>query len=126
SEQGGDWFFHCHILYHMMSGMGRVFSYQNTLVDKTDITDPKVAKRGLNSDDRQYHPMARIGLESNGSDGEIMLANTRYRFTTEWRIGLDKDMGYESESHFGRYIGRMQWLFPYVGWDFRKRTIDPS
>ncbi|MEO6167554.1 MAG: multicopper oxidase domain-containing protein, partial [Chitinophagales bacterium] len=22
----GDWFFHCHILYHMMSGMGRVFS----------------------------------------------------------------------------------------------------
>src|SRR3546814_10787067 len=36
-----------------------------------------------------------------------------------------KDMGYESESHFGRYIGRMQWLFPYIGWDFRKRTIDP-
>src|SRR3546814_482841 len=36
-----------------------------------------------------------------------------------------KNMGYESESHFGRYIGRMQWLFPYIGWDFRKRTIDP-
>ena len=25
----GDWFFHCHILYHMMSGMGRVFTYEN-------------------------------------------------------------------------------------------------
>jgi len=25
----GDWFFHCHILYHMMSGMGRVISYEN-------------------------------------------------------------------------------------------------
>ena len=24
----GDWFFHCHILYHMMSGMGRIFSYE--------------------------------------------------------------------------------------------------
>ena len=23
----GDWFFHCHVLYHMMSGMTRVFSY---------------------------------------------------------------------------------------------------
>jgi FtsP/CotA-like multicopper oxidase with cupredoxin domain len=23
----GDWFFHCHILYHMMGGMARVFSY---------------------------------------------------------------------------------------------------
>lgn len=22
-------FFHCHILYHMMSGLGRVFSYEN-------------------------------------------------------------------------------------------------
>ncbi|NCI46701.1 multicopper oxidase domain-containing protein [Sediminibacterium soli] len=126
SEPGGDWFFHCHILYHMMSGMGRVFSYQDTLVDKTDITDSKVAKRGLNSDDRQFHPMARIGLESNGSDGEIMLANTRYKLSTEWRIGLNKDMGYESESHFGRYLGRMQWWFPYIGWDFRKRTVDPN
>src|SRR5690606_58920 len=25
----GDWFFHCHILYHMMAGMNRVFSYEN-------------------------------------------------------------------------------------------------
>src|SRR5680860_1015880 len=23
----GDWFFHCHILYHMMSGMARIISY---------------------------------------------------------------------------------------------------
>src|SRR5690606_42055259 len=22
----GDWFFHCHILYHMMAGMNRVFA----------------------------------------------------------------------------------------------------
>ncbi|HQS22883.1 MAG TPA: multicopper oxidase domain-containing protein [Sediminibacterium sp.] len=112
SEPGGDWFFHCHILYHMMSGMGRVFSYQDTLVDKTDIKDPKVAKRGLNSDDRAFHPMATIGLESNGSDGEFMLANTRYRFSTEWRLGLKAHHGNESETYFGRYIGRMQWLFP--------------
>ncbi|MFC3366396.1 multicopper oxidase domain-containing protein [Pedobacter fastidiosus] len=34
TEAGGDWFFHCHILYHMMSGMGRVFIYDNPLVDK--------------------------------------------------------------------------------------------
>lgn len=124
SESGGDWFFHCHILYHMMSGMGRIFSYENSPVNP-EIPDPKMAQRMLFSDDRAFHPMARIGIESNGSDGEIMLANTRYRFTTEWRVGFDKAMGYESESHFGRYIGNMQWLFPYVGWDFRKRTIDP-
>lgn len=124
TEPGGDWFFHCHILYHMMSGMGRVFSYENS-APNPEIPDPKLAQRKLFSDDRGFHPMARIGIETNGSDGEVMLANTRYRFTTEWRIGFDKEMGYESESHFGRYIGRNQWLLPYVGWDFRKRTVDP-
>ena len=124
SEAGGDWFFHCHILYHMMSGMGRVFSYENS-PPNPELPHPEHAYKMLKADDRMLHPMARIGIETNGSDGEIMLANTRYRFTTEWRIGFDKEMGYESESHFGRYIGRNQWLFPYIGWDFRKRTIDP-
>ena len=27
NEEYGDWFFHCHILYHLMGGMNRVFSY---------------------------------------------------------------------------------------------------
>ena len=117
-EAGGDWFFHCHILYHMMSGMGRVFSYDNPLVDKTDITDPKVAKRGLNSDDKKYHPMGRVGIESNGSDGEFMLAQTRWKASTLWHLGYHDEHGYESETMVGRYLGRMQWWYPYVGFDY--------
>lgn len=27
ADEPGDWFFHCHHLYHMESGMARVFSY---------------------------------------------------------------------------------------------------
>ncbi|MES2648136.1 MAG: multicopper oxidase domain-containing protein [Bacteroidota bacterium] len=118
NERGGDWFFHCHILYHMMSGMGKVFAYNNTLVDKTDITNPKVAKRGLNSEDRKLHLMGSVGLESNGSDGEIMLANTRYKLSTEWRLGLKAHHGTESETYFGRYLGRMQWWYPFIGFDY--------
>ncbi|NRF40109.1 multicopper oxidase domain-containing protein [Pedobacter foliorum] len=124
ANTSGDWFFHCHILYHMMSGMGRVFSYENS-PPNPQLPNPEHAFKMLKMDDKMIHSMARIGIETNGSDGEIMLANTRYRFTTEWRVGFDKEMGYESESHFGRYLGRNQWLFPYVGWDFRKRTVDP-
>lgn len=124
TEEGGDWFFHCHILYHMMSGMGRVFSYQDS-PPNPEIPDPEMSYKMIKADDRMLHPMARVGIESTGSDGEIVLANTRYRLTTEWRVGFDKEKGYETESHFGRYIGKMQWLFPYVGWDFRKRTADP-
>jgi hypothetical protein len=68
--------------------------------------------------------MARASLESNGSDGEAMLADTRYRLETEWRLGTDAVKGYESESHFGRYLGKMQYWLPYVGWDFRYRRSD--
>ncbi len=118
NERGGDWFFHCHILYHMMSGMGRVFRYDNPLLDKTDITNPKLATRVLNSEDRKFHPMGSVGLESNGSDGEFMLANTRFRLSTEWRLGLKAMHGNESETYFGRFLGRNQWWFPFIGFDY--------
>lgn len=122
TEPGGDWFFHCHILYHMMSGMGRIFSYENS-APNPDVPDPKLAQRRLFRDDRMFHPMGSIGLESNGSDGEFMLANTRFRLSTEWRLGLNQDHGNEVETYFGRYIGRMQWLFPFIGFDYHRNTM---
>ncbi len=123
ATESGDWFFHCHILYHMMSGMGRLFSYEGSPLNP-EIGDPVKALKKIYADDRKIHAMAKIGLESNGSDGEIMFANTRYQLQTEWRIGLNREHGYESESHIGRYLGKMQWWFPYIGWDFRYREMD--
>ncbi|EDM34548.1 Copper-resistance protein CopA [Pedobacter sp. BAL39] len=123
SENGGDWFFHCHILYHMMSGMGRVFSYENS-PPNPELPDPKLAWKKLSADDRKYHPMASIGLESNGSDGELMFSNTRYRLSTEWRVGLKSEHGIESETYFGRYIGKMQWLMPFVGFDYHYNRMN--
>ncbi len=129
ATESGNWFFHCHILYHMMSGMGRIFTYQNPPLNEgvpSDILikNPDKAIRKLYRDDRKLHLMAEIGLETNGSDGEVMVSNTRYRLQTEWRVGTNKMMGYESESHFGRYIGKMQFLMPYVGWDIRYRMVN--
>ncbi len=121
NEPGGDWFFHCHILYHMMSGMGRVFSYENS-PPNPEIPDPKFAQRKLFQDDRMFHTMARIGIESNGSDGEAMLANTRYKLSTLWHLGYHDMHGYESETMFGRYLGRMQWWYPYVGFDYHYKV----
>jgi hypothetical protein len=31
--------------------------------------------------------------------------------------------GYEVETHIGRYIGKMQWLMPFVGFDWRYRKM---
>jgi CopA family copper-resistance protein len=125
SEPGGDWFFHCHILYHMMSGMGRIFSYENS-PPNPEIPDPKLAQRMLNRDDQMPHLMGKIGLESNGSDGQVMLANTRWKASTMWHLGTNAMMGYESETMVGRYIGRMQWLYPYIGFDYHYKKFNPA
>ncbi|WP_292945670.1 multicopper oxidase domain-containing protein [Mucilaginibacter sp. 44-25] len=125
SEPGGDWFFHCHILYHMMSGMGRVFSYENS-PPNPDVPDPKLAQRKLFWDDQMPHLMGKVGLESNGTDGQLMLGSTRWKAMTMWHLGTDAMMGYESETTVGRYIGRNQWLFPYVGFDYHYKKFNPD
>jgi len=118
----GDWFFHCHILYHMMSGMGRVFTYQNQAPNPL-IPNPKLAQRKLFGEDRKMHFMAENDFATNGNDGMLMLQNTRWSIGSEWRLGYDKEHGYESETHLGRYIGKMQWLMPFIGFDWRYRKL---
>jgi FtsP/CotA-like multicopper oxidase with cupredoxin domain len=123
ATESGDWFFHCHILYHMMSGMGRLFSYENSPVNP-EIPDPQKALKIIYADDRKIHFLGKVAMETNGSAGELIFANTRYELQTEWRMGLNNVHGYESETHFGRYMGKMQWWFPYIGWDLRYHKMD--
>jgi FtsP/CotA-like multicopper oxidase with cupredoxin domain len=118
----GDWFFHCHILYHMMSGMGRVFTYENQAPNPL-IPNPKLAQRKLFADDRKPHFMAENDFATNGNDGMFMLQNTRWSIGSEWRLGYHDIHGYETETHFGRYIGEMQWLMPFIGFDWRYRKL---
>nr|WP_315222960.1 multicopper oxidase domain-containing protein [uncultured Flavobacterium sp.] len=119
----GDWFFHCHILYHMMAGMGRIFSYENSAPNPL-IHDPKMAYKMLKMDDRMFHFMAENDFASNGNDGEAMFSNTRWSIGTEWRLGYNDKHGYETETHIGRYIGKMQWLMPFIGFDWRYRKME--
>jgi FtsP/CotA-like multicopper oxidase with cupredoxin domain len=118
----GDWFFHCHILYHMMSGMGRVFTYQNQTPNPL-IPNPKLAQRKLFGEDRKFHSMAENDFATNGNDGMVMIQNTRWSIGSEWRLGYNNMHGYESETHIGRYIGKMQWLMPFIGFDWRYRKL---
>jgi hypothetical protein len=118
----GDLFFHCHILYHMMSGMGRVLSYENQQPNP-EIPNPRLVQRKLFADDRRFHLMAQNDFATNGNDGEAMLQNTRWRIGTEWRLGYHDIHGYEVETHIGRYIGKMQWLMPFIGFDWRYRKF---
>lgn len=122
ANMDGDWFFHCHILYHMMSGMGRIFTYQNQRPNPL-IPNPKLAQRKLFGEDRKMHAMAENDFATNGNDGMFMLQNTRWSIGSEWRLGFNNMHGYESETHIGRYIGKMQWLMPFIGFDWRYRKL---
>ena len=119
----GDWFFHCHILYHMMSGMGRVFSYENQQPNPY-IPNPKMAYRKLKADDKRFHFMAENDFATNGNDGMFMFQNTRWSIGTEWRLGYHDSHGYETETHIGRYLGKMQWVMPFIGYDWRYRKLE--
>ena len=119
----GDWFFHCHILYHMMAGMGRIFTYENQEANPL-IPNTKLAQRKLNADDRAFHFMAENDFATNGNDGMAMVQNTRWSLGAEWRLGYSDMHGYEAEFHVGRYIGKMQWFMPFVGFDWRYRKMD--
>jgi hypothetical protein len=123
ATETGDWFFHCHILYHMMSGMGRVFRYENSPANP-EIPNPRLAQRKLFADDRKFHLMAENDFASNGNDGMVMLQNTRWSIGTEWRLGHHDIHGYETETHIGRYLGKMQWLMPFIGFDWRYRKLE--
>jgi hypothetical protein len=117
----GDWFFHCHILYHMMSGMNRVFAvgdYKNPL-----LAHKEKAYKMLQQESNMAHFMAQNDFATNGNDGEAMFQNARWSLGTEWRLGYNNMHGYEVETHLGRYIGKMQWLMPFIGFDWRYRKM---
>jgi CopA family copper-resistance protein len=122
ANQEGDWFFHCHILYHMMAGMNRVISYEDQAPNPF-LPDRKAAYDKLQKESNRYHLMAENDFATNGNDGTAMLQNTRWSIGTAWRLGYNDMHGYETETHIGRYIGKMQWLMPFVGFDWRYRKF---
>ncbi len=119
----GDWFFHCHILYHMMAGMNRVFSYENQAPNPY-LPNKEWAYKKLQRESNQFHFMFENDFATNGNDGMAMLQNTRWSIGTEWRLGYNDHHGYETETHIGRYIGKNQWFMPFVGFDWRYRKHD--
>jgi CopA family copper-resistance protein len=119
ANQSGNWFFHCHILYHMMAGMGRVFTYNNSPVNP-ELPDAEQAYRNFkrHKDQNMKHLMVRAGIETNGTDGEAMLSGNRNALQGMWHLGYTGHHGYEAELNLGRYLGANQWWWPYIGLDY--------
>ncbi len=122
ADKEGSWFFHCHILYHMMSGMNRVFDvgdYDNPL-----LPNAEKAYKKLQRHNNMLYFSAESDFASNGVDGGASLSNARWDLSTEWRVGYNDLDGYEVETQLGRYIGRKQWFKPFIAFDWHYRKIE--
>jgi hypothetical protein len=79
-----DWFFHCHNLYHMKSGMTRVVSYEGSSVLDLDYLSNMYS-------DRHWFYFADVGVQSHFTGGELRAENTRNA------VNIDYDWNYEGE-----------------------------
>ena len=94
----GDWFFHCHILYHMMGGMARIFSY-DTPRDSRLVGHP-VSK--LVHETNQYYTWGIIDASSQMAGLSLVSSNIRNQFNLSAEVGYNENL--EAEFSYERYI----------------------
>ncbi|NIP30939.1 MAG: multicopper oxidase domain-containing protein, partial [Candidatus Dadabacteria bacterium] len=88
ASEDKDWLFHCHMLYHMMSGMGRVISYEDSDID----SDIKKLRKDFRHD--PVFTWLDIDILSQMTEGELVFSNTRNILSSEWEVGWE-DTEYE-------------------------------
>ena len=94
----GDWFFHCHILYHMMSGMTRIFSYDTPRDQRLDGSPLSHLIHEAN----MYYTWGTIDAASHMSEINLVAANIRNQFNLTAEYGYNKNL--EAEITYDRYL----------------------
>ena len=94
----GDWIFHCHVLYHMMGGMARVFSY-NTPRDKR-MEDFPYSK--LVHETNKFYSWGTLDAASHMSSINLVSSNIRNQFNLSAEVGYNENL--EAEFSYQRYI----------------------
>jgi FtsP/CotA-like multicopper oxidase with cupredoxin domain len=110
ADEFGDWFFHCHLLYHMMSGMARVVHYQ-------DFTpDPATAAVRPQLYHDPFYLYGRVDVLSQMAQGMLVYANTRHLFSAEWQAGWSRvdDVEWEVTPAYDYYLNRFTSVFAGV------------
>jgi FtsP/CotA-like multicopper oxidase with cupredoxin domain len=104
------WLFHCHILYHMMTGMGRVFWYEEDPMaplsgHATAGSSPRARSLGDHAHE-MWFAWGEASLLSNMSDGLFTVRNGRRDLLLDWEIGWEDvdETEYEGELVLQHYF----------------------
>ncbi len=112
ANEAKDWMFHCHILYHMMSGMARVFRYEDE--------PPSAATATATAEDQSLHHAAGLGehshdmayvwgaasIQSHMSEGLLTWMNPKNDLLLSWEVGWQgvDNPEYEIDALYQRYF----------------------
>jgi FtsP/CotA-like multicopper oxidase with cupredoxin domain len=113
ANQEKDWFFHCHILYHMMAGMARVIHYEGT---QRDLKLIEAAKQDNYHHSAHWYAWGNVSAQSNMVDGFFRLADVRNQFELEWDNNYSGE--YDVEPKYLRNISMYFDIF--VGGEFTR------
>jgi hypothetical protein len=113
-----DWFFHCHVLYHMNTGMARIVRYQDSPIT------PEIAQYRNNNPVLKEinHPFfwASTAIQSQANYGMFNVSNVRYSFNSDWRFSYDGR--YEVTPRLEKYLDNKFYLSAYLGGEFKNDT----
>ncbi len=101
-----DWFFHCHILYHMKSGMTRVISYNGS---ERDQRLAPFALSNIYKPDRTWYTWGTA--TGSSSFGELSLTSTNTRNMVEFLGEYGWNEKYELKANYQRFTGEyFRWM----------------
>jgi FtsP/CotA-like multicopper oxidase with cupredoxin domain len=116
ANEAQDWMFHCHILYHMMSGMARVFRYEDETSTNTATTESPSQPRsqhistmesglGEHSHDMSYM-FGAASVQTNMSEGLLTWMNPKNDIQLAWEVGWEQvdEPQYEVDILYQRYF----------------------
>jgi CopA family copper-resistance protein len=112
----GDWFFHCHILYHMMSGMTRIMSYETP-------RDPRMKAypvQQLIDETNQWYIWGETDLASHMGEFNVVSSNLRNQFNLMVEYGWNQNI--EAEITYDRYLH--DYLRVFIGGNLENELED--
>ena len=81
ADEPGDWLFHCHLLYHMESGMARIVHYEDF------ATDPALLAGRAKLHQNAWFAWGEAALLNNMTEGGLTLADRDQIFSASWEAG---------------------------------------
>lgn len=112
-QEHKDWFFHCHNLYHMKTGMSRIIHYEG---DAENPAFERTRRRWWGGLNDTWYGVGQGSAQSHMVETAFAVSNVRNAFEIEH--DNDYDGSYDTEVSYRRYLSRFVSVF--AGGEFER------